>query len=153
MTWYEHSNAGYAQFRQLTVPENPTLDGPFNYLPWEEHDAEGDRVATRQEVDWPLQLGPVKAVPYVMGEAAQWGEDQAGQPLSRLWGQAGIRATLPMWSVDPTVSDDLLNIHGIAHKINFVFEFSTARPPSTSTNCRSTIRWTTTRSRPGGGSS
>ena len=35
LTWYEHTNVGYAQFRQLTVPENPTLDGPFNYLPWE----------------------------------------------------------------------------------------------------------------------
>ena len=46
LTWYEHSNAAYAQMNRTTVPENVSMGpivgaaGPFNYLPWE-HDAEG----------------------------------------------------------------------------------------------------------------
>ena len=43
-----------------------------------------------------------------MGEAAYWGEDIDGQPLNRLWGEVGVRATLPMWSVDPNVVQRVL---------------------------------------------
>ena len=124
-TWYEHSNVGYAQFRKLEPPTNPN-DQPFSYLPWEAHSREGERFATRQEIDWPFQLGVVKVVPYAMGELAHWGEDINGQPLDRVWGQAGVRASMPMWSVDPTFHSDMLNVHGVAHKIVFDMEFSAA---------------------------
>ncbi len=129
LTWYEHSTAAYAQFQHTTIPDNVSVGpvvgaaGPFNYLPWEQYDVEGERFTTRQELDWPFQAGPVKLVPYVLGEAAHWGADQAGNPLDRLYGQAGLRASLPMWSVDPTAEDDLLNVHGIAHKIVFDLDF------------------------------
>jgi hypothetical protein len=132
LTWYEHSNAGYAQFNRTTVPENITVGpltgaaGPFNYLPWE-HDAQGGRFATRQELDWPVQLGVVKVVPYALGEAAHWDQDIFGNPLDRLFWQAGVRADLPMWSVDPTFCNELLNVHGIAHKVDFQMEFAYAK--------------------------
>ena len=133
LTWYEHTNLAYARFDRTTVPENVSVGaitgaaGPFNYLPWETGDRNGGRYASRQELDWPFQLGVVKVVPYAMGELAHWDEDINGNPLNRAWGQAGVRATLPMWSIDPTISDDLLNIHGIAHKVTFDFEFSIAQ--------------------------
>ncbi len=125
-TWYEHSQIGYGQFNRLTPPINPVADGPFNYLPWEQNSVRGERFATRQEIDWPFQLGVVKVVPYAMGEIAHWGEDINGQPLDRLWGQVGARASLSLWSVDPTVNNDLLNVHGLAHKVVFDLEFSCA---------------------------
>ena len=90
------------------------------------HDVQGERLATRQEIDWPFQLGAVKVVPYALGEAAHWGEDINGNSLDRLFWQAGVRASMPMWSVDPTVYSDLLNVHGIAHKVVFDAEFSYA---------------------------
>jgi len=124
-TWYEHSQIAYGQFRRLDAPTNPN-DQPFSYLPWEAASREGERFATRQEIDWPFQLGVVKVVPYAMGEAAHWGEDINGQPLDRLWGQVGARASLPIWSVDPTANSDLLNVHGLAHKVVFDLEFSYA---------------------------
>jgi hypothetical protein len=127
LTWYEHSSAGYAQFRQLTVPENLTTDGPFQFLPWEQNDVQGGRFVTRQEIDWPFQLGAVKVVPYALGEAAHWDQDIDGNPLDRLFWQAGVRASLPIWSVDPTFNSDLLNVHGIAHKVVFEAEFSYAQ--------------------------
>lgn len=122
-TWHEHSHISYAQFDRLNAPTNPN-DQPFSYLPWELGNREGERFATRQEIDWPFQLGPVKIVPYAMGEIAHWGQDLNGQQLDRLWGQFGARASLPIWSVDPTVNSDMLNVHGLAHKIVFDMEFS-----------------------------
>ncbi|MCE5302652.1 MAG: hypothetical protein LLF97_06020 [Planctomycetaceae bacterium] len=132
-TWYEHSNVAYAEFQRTDVPENVSVGsvtgraGPFNYLPWEVGDRSGERVATRQEIDWPFQLGAVKIVPYAMGELAHWGEDVNGESLDRAWGQLGLRSSLPMWRVDPTFESDLLNVHGIAHKVVFDAEFSIAR--------------------------
>ncbi len=131
-TWYEHSNAAYAQFKRTTVPDNVSVGpvtgaaGPFNYLPWEVDSREGERLATRQEIDWPFQLGAVKVVPYMLGELAHWGQDVNGEPLDRAWGQVGVRASMPMWSVDPTANSDLFNVHGIAHKVVFDAEFMAA---------------------------
>ena len=130
-TWYEHSSVGYAQFRRRRArqppvgPARPT--GPFNYLPWE-------AAPTRRASGSPRgrrstgrsNSAPVKVVPYALGEAAHWGEDINGNALDRLFGQAGVRASLPMWSVDPTVDSDLLNVHGLAHKVDFDVEFAYA---------------------------
>ena len=58
-----------------------------------------------------------------MGEAAYWGEDIDGQPLNRLWGEVGIRATLPMWSVDPNACSEFFNVHGLANKVLWTAEF------------------------------
>jgi hypothetical protein len=74
--------------------------------------------ATRQELDLPLQLGPVKVTPYVLGEVAYWQQDRDAQQLTRLYGQAGVRGSLPFWKVDPTVQNVLFNLNGLAHKVS-----------------------------------
>ncbi len=132
-TWYEHTNVAFARFKPANFPENPN-DRPFAYLPWEVSPpsatsqqataAIGQRLATRQEIDYPFQLGAVKVVPYALGEAANWGQDLEGNGLTRLYGQGGVRANLPIWSVDPSIQDDLFNIHGIMHKVNFTAEYA-----------------------------
>jgi hypothetical protein len=122
-TWYEHSNLAYARFQRLDAPTNPN-DQPFSYLPWETGSFAGERFSTRQEIDYPFQIGVVKVVPFVMGEASHWGEDINGQPLDRLWGEVGIRTSLPMSYVDPTVSSELFNVHGLAHKVVFKAQFT-----------------------------
>jgi len=128
-TWYEHTHVGYARFGTATAPDD--LGPGFSLLRWETTPIGGDplsvrgeRVATRQEIDLPLQLGPVKVVPYALGEAAHWGEDRAGDDLQRLYGQAGVRASLPIWHVNPMVESDLWNLHGLAHKVVFDLDFS-----------------------------
>lgn len=129
-TWYEHSHVGYARLR--TTSEPPPKDGPFDWLPWEKDvaggplSASGERLATRQEIDWPLQLGPVKLVPYALGELAHWGEDRTGDDLQRAYWQAGMRTSMPMWRANPMVESTLLNVHGLAHKVVFDAEFSFA---------------------------
>ena len=75
-------------------------------------------------MDYPIELGPVKVVPYLLGEVAHWGEVIGGDDLQRAVGQVGVRASLPMSSVDPNVENHLFNIHGIAHKVVFDMDLS-----------------------------
>jgi hypothetical protein len=120
ITWYEHSNASYAQFRVIHPPSDPQDLTNFNYLPWETSGSlSGDRVATRQEIDAPLQAGPVKVVPYALGELAQWGQDLQGKDVGRAFGQVGARASLLFWAANPNIESNLFNVHGVAHKVVF----------------------------------
>ncbi len=125
LTWYEHSSVGYAQLRPAERPSNP-LDTPWDPLPWERSPRSGERLVTRQEIDWPVQLGAVKLVPYALGELGHWGEALDGDDLQRSYYQAGLRASLPMWRADPMIESRLLNVHGLAHKVVFDAEFSVA---------------------------
>ena len=131
-TWYEHTSAGYGRFRTTTQPEDPADLAMFQWLPWESTsltdpvNVQGERFATRHEIDMPLQLGAIKVVPYGLGEFAHWGEDINGDSLQRLYGQAGVRASLPVWRVDPTVQNQLFNVNGLAHKVIFDAEFAVA---------------------------
>lgn len=133
LTWFEHSNGGFAQFLVQQPPPDVQDQQYFNYQPWETVGnatqtipgvdtfgrRQGDRVATRQEIDAPLELGPVKVVPYVLGEAAQWGQDLNGTDVGRVYGQAGIRASTLFWAANPNIESELFNVHGIAHKVVF----------------------------------
>lgn len=131
LTWYEHSHLGYARFRTADAPTNPA-DAPFDWLRWERVApgtplrVDGERLATRQEIDWPLQLGPVKVVPYGLGELAHWGADVTGDDLQRVYWQTGVRASIPMWRANPMVESTLLNVHGLAHKVVFDAELAWA---------------------------
>ncbi|MFO7906011.1 MAG: LPS assembly protein LptD [Pirellulaceae bacterium] len=120
LTWYAHSQAGYARFQTLDAPTDPQDLANWAYLPWDQpgQKPEGGRFATRQEVDWPLQWGAVKVVPYVAGELAHWQEGLNGtENVSRALGQAGVRASLPFWRSDPTVQSLLFNLNRLAHKV------------------------------------
>ena len=131
-TWYEHTNVGYGRFRTTTQPDDPADRALFRWLPWESTSPtdpvslQGERFATRHEIDLPVQLGAVKVVPYGLGEFAHWGQDINGDSLQRLYGQAGVRASLPVWHVDPTVQNHLFNVNGLAHKVVFDAEFAVA---------------------------
>lgn len=123
--WFEHSHVGYARLKTADLPP-AGLQPPQASLPWETDplgirydDRTGLRAASRQELDIPLQLGPVKLVPYGLGEIAQWSEDRNADDVTRLYGQAGVRTSLPLWAAYPDVQSTLLNLNGLAHKISF----------------------------------
>jgi hypothetical protein len=118
LTWYSHSQVSYAHQRPATMPTQPSQAALWQLFPWET-DSEGIRASSRQEIDLPLTLGPVKVVPYALGEVAHWGGDVTDNDLTRLYGQAGVRASVPMWSVNPGVQSSLFNLNGLAHKIVF----------------------------------
>ena len=41
LTWFQHSTAGYADYRIATPPTNPA-DSPFSHMPWEASNEHGD---------------------------------------------------------------------------------------------------------------
>ena len=126
-SWYEHSQVGYGRFNPAQAPQLPLVEPLFTLLPWERSAASGIRAVSRQEIDWPFQLGPLKLVPYALGELAHWDQDLDQQPIDRAYGQVGIRSSLPFWAVDPTVRSDLFNVNGIAHKVVIEADFSYAQ--------------------------
>lgn len=133
LTWFEHSSLGYAQLHTATLPnaaQEPDPATRSRYLPWEISSSvppealgtQSERFVTRQEIDWPVQLGPIKVVPYLLGEAGHWGEALDGHDLQRLYAQAGLRASIPFWRASPGVENVLWNVHGLAHKVVFEAE-------------------------------
>jgi hypothetical protein len=116
LTWHEHTSVGYAQMLTASTPTDPAQVAVISPLPWEAQ-TEGVRAATRHELDLPLDVGPVKVIPYVLGEAAYWGEDLSGQSLTRGYFQTGVKTALPIWKADPNVQSELFNLNGLAHKV------------------------------------
>lgn len=134
ITWFEHSQAAYANINIATTPTNPDLATQFTLLPWEETfpgsgipiSGKGERLVTRQEIDLPFSVGPVKVVPFALGELAHWGEALDGDDLQRAYMHTGVRTSMPMWAVYPNVRDRLFNLNGLAHKVVFESEFAYA---------------------------
>jgi hypothetical protein len=123
LTWYEHTSVGYFRQDPASTPLDPRDAATFSPLPYEVP-VEGERIATRQALELPIDTGPMKVVPFILGEAAHWGETLDLDDRQRVFGQAGVRTSLPIWAVEPTVENHLLNLHGLAHKISLEGEFS-----------------------------
>ncbi len=129
LTWFEHSQAGYANLNNANLPPPGNELFPLINagLPWEVGAGqEGERLVTRQEIDFPLAIGPVKVVPFALGELAHWGEALDGSDLQRAYVNTGVRASVPFWAVFPDFRDPLFNLHGLAHKVVFDAEFTYA---------------------------
>ncbi len=121
-TYSAHSSIGFARQRIASTPTDPVDAAKFQRAPTEVN-AQGLQATTRQEISLPFDTGYYKFVPFLSGEAAYWGQDVAGNDISRLTGQAGLRSSLPMWRVFPDVQSSILNLNGMAHKISFENEF------------------------------
>jgi hypothetical protein len=117
MTWYSHSQVGYAKLQKASFPTAPEDAAKWIYQPWEVPSS-GIQAITRQELAMPVDLKYSKVTPYIAGEAAYWGEDLNGDSLGRLTGQAGVRSSTPFWNVFPDVQSSLLNLNGLAHKVS-----------------------------------
>jgi hypothetical protein len=132
LTWFEHSQAAYANIGVVSTPTNPVLAGQFERLPWEEDSAgapisgAGERFVTRQELDYPIDLEPFKVVPFALGELAHWGEDIDGDDIQRAYVHTGVRTSIPFWAADAAIRDPLFNLNGLAHKVVFDAEVSYA---------------------------
>jgi len=133
LTWYEHTRIGFAQLKMASEPDNPNNllqsrnENYFSQLPWEMNSAGREVMSTKHELDLPFSVGPVRFVPYVLGELAHWGEDMNGSTAQRFYYQTGVRANLPMWKLMPGFRSRTWYANGLAHKIDFNSEFSYAR--------------------------
>ena len=122
LTWTAYNRATYAKLNVGSTPTDPTEAAQQSPIPGNSN-RKGEIISTRQELAMPVQTGPFKFVPFISGEAARYGEDVNGNPLTRLLGQAGVRASLPMSRVDPTIQSSLMNVRRLAHKVEFTAEY------------------------------
>ncbi len=122
VTWSMNNKVGYVDLNVADVALNPAEAATLATLPGEV-EAEGLIASTRQELSLPLDIGPLNISPFVGGDATYFGEDVNGDSLSRLTGQAGVRASLPMYRIDPSIQSGLLNIRGLSHKLEWVGEY------------------------------
>lgn len=121
VTWTSHSSAGYAQLNRADNPTDPTdTFTPIGYYAGRE----GLVSMSRHELAMPFNVGPVIVVPFVMGEAAYWGDDLTGDDRQRLVGMAGVRGSLSMWRAFPHVCSRIFNLNGLAHRMVFDFEYA-----------------------------
>jgi len=70
-----------------------------------------------QDLSLPLQAGSFKIVPYVKGDLAYYTEDLNGDNQGRIYGGAGVRASIPFSKLYPCVDSELFNLNGIYHKM------------------------------------
>jgi hypothetical protein len=72
---------------------------------------------TRQEVDYPIAIGELKVVPYVMGEVTAYSNSPEDEEQTRVYGGTGARISTSFWRVDDSVESDLFDLHRIRHVI------------------------------------
>ena len=119
VTWSNHSSIGYARLRPADAPDDPNdVFAPLPYVA----NREGLVAMTRQQLDMPFNLGPVKLTPFVMGEIAHWDEDLDGASLNRTLVSAGARANLVQSRIYPFVRSPIFNLNGLAHRVEFNLE-------------------------------
>lgn len=71
----------------------------------------------RQEIDWPIDAGEFKIVPYVVGRYTGYSDSPDDDPQNRLLVGAGTRITTAFWKIDDSAHSRLFDIHRIRHVI------------------------------------
>lgn len=119
LTWSSHTSLGYGRLRPADAPTNPAdLFSPLPYVA----QTEGLVAMTRHEVDAPFNLGPLKITPFVMGELAHWDEGYTSSSINRSVISAGARINGMISRVYPFARNPILNVNGLAHKIEYNLE-------------------------------
>lgn len=123
LNYSSHSSAGYGITNLAAPPTDPSdIATP---LPWMIN-GQGVVAQTRHEVELPFSLGWFKLAPFAMGEAAYWGDSFSGDSVNRLYGRAGLRASITFQRVMPLVQSDIFNLNGLAHKSYVSAEYGIA---------------------------
>jgi hypothetical protein len=68
---------------------------------------------TRQELDWPLAIGQIKVVPYVLGRVTTYSDSPADDAQTRVYTGGGFRMSTAFWKVDDSAESDLFDIHRV----------------------------------------
>jgi hypothetical protein len=99
---------------------------PFDPVSNTSRDLNTGRFYTAHELDMPINLEFLRVVPYVQGQVVGWNHQIDGEAVGRYMGAVGGRADLLIYKPFPDVDNELLNIHGLNHKIDFVADYRNA---------------------------
>lgn len=132
LSWTSHSSVGYGKLKPGSAPYNPSQD-VFTPLPFIA-DSQGLVAMTRNQLEAPFNLGPIKLTPYVMGEAAYWEQGLQQQKIDRLYGSAGLRSSILFEKIFPDVYSPFFNLNGLAHKMALEADYSFSDASESLTN-------------------
>jgi hypothetical protein len=132
-TYYQHSGGDYAVTNTDIMVNNPNL---FAFMPYDPvSNTSGifstGRFYTNHELDMPLKFfNAFRLVPYVQGSLVGWTDQLGGGPLGhspsgpmgRAWGGVGLRGEMTLYKKYPHVMNEIMNIHGLNHKISLFFD-------------------------------
>jgi hypothetical protein len=121
ITYFQHSGADFANTHPAVEVNNPHT---FAFLPYDpisntSQVLRAGRFYTNHEIDLPFQFDFLRFIPYVQGQAVGWTNQIGGEPVGRVWGGAGARASIMASRAYPKVESELFNVHGFFHKLNF----------------------------------
>jgi len=122
-TWL---SAGYANLQTFSLPVNelPTTINPAT-VPTETPIQTG-RFDWMQQLSLPFSAGAFRVVPYVNGDVTYYTQDYSDESRARLYGGGGTRVNLPLSRLYESVDSELLNLHGLFHKMTFSGNYYTA---------------------------
>ncbi len=75
------------------------------------------RADFRQELDYPIDAGQYKIVPYVLGRYTPYSDSPDDGAKNRVLGGVGAKITTEFWKVDDTVESDLFDLHRMRHVV------------------------------------
>ena len=149
-SWTQNSGIDYANTHTDIMVNSPKT---FAFQPFDPVSATSGpfrtgRAWTNQQLEMPINLNVLRLVPYAQGQLVGWDNQYQtalpnpllvgripesafvrgpqGAMLGRAWGAVGARANVMAWKNYSFVESELLNVHGISHKINFDVDFRAA---------------------------
>jgi hypothetical protein len=75
------------------------------------------RADTRNEFDYPIQIGQIKMVPYAVSRLTAYTDSPGEDGKQRVFGAMGVRMTTDFWKVDDSAQSDLFDINRVRHVI------------------------------------
>ena len=111
LTYNVRGSAGYAETKQTKV-------APPALLPTEAQIQTG-RFDVTQDLSAPVDVGPVRVVPYGKLDLTYYTRDLTGEDRGRFYLGGGVKANVQLSQLFPDVDSDLLNLRGLYHKIDF----------------------------------
>lgn len=114
-TLYSEARAGLVRYRTAEIElRDFLLFGRRR----EESSGITARAETRQDVSLgPLDIGPLRIVPFVAGRAGAWDDTPDEGGADRIMGQYGLRGSMYLWRVYDDVRSTLWDIDGLRHII------------------------------------
>lgn len=100
---------GLPSFAQTGTDEDTTLRGDF-----------------RQEINYPLQTGRFKVVPYVIGRYTPYSESISGGSENRVYAATGTRMMTTFWRTDDSIESEFFDIHRVRHVVEPIVNLYTS---------------------------
>jgi hypothetical protein len=116
LTYNAHASAAFAHLRPASVYID-NLNMPVTPLEPTDQNISTGRADLWQTLSMPLTAGPFKIVPYGNLDLTYYTQDLEGTDVGRVYGGAGILASIPFSHLYPTVQSEWFNVNGLYHKL------------------------------------